>query len=482
MTKNNAPLTSKQVDREYAYWRTRLTYALIFGYASFYLVRQNVAIAAPSMFKEFGFTKAEFGWAFSAFSIIYGLFKFISGAVCDRSSARYFLPIGLFCAAICSLVMGLTDSIMVFGVMYALNACFQSMGWPSVTRSLTQWFSPKQLGTRWGIVNGSHQIGSVLILMGGAWLVTAFNWRYAFIVPSALCMGLAFLFWHLLRDTPQSMGLPSVEEKEGLIKKDEASVEENIPFKEMLFKHILPNKSLWCVCGATFFVYIIRSGFFCWAPTLIQETKGGSLLNAGFKTSSLEVAGLIAGIFAGWASGFMFSGRRGIFSFVLMIGLTISMLIFCLAPDFKPFLSAGMLPAFFPQWLNSSIVAVLDPDTLLWCTVGFFVYGPQTLTGLSGAESGSKKVAAAATGLTGMVGYLGGAIAGVGIGKIADVFGWDGALSFFVACAVLGGVFFLLAEYYSKKQKVEAASEIEVEEEDLSVAKSPQVVEMKSST
>ncbi len=210
---NSYEVTDK-VNRKYAYWRLRLTYSLIIGYAAFYCVRQNFCIAVAS--KKFPFDVEAIGWGFSIFAIIYGTFKFVSGAVCDRSNARYFMPIGLVGAALTSLVAGCTSSAFWIGLMYAVNACFQSMGWPSVSRSLTQWFGPKDLGTRWGIVNASHQIGSIIILMSGAWLIEHYTWRHAFIVPAILCLGVAVWLWDRLRDTPESMGLPSVEEYEGL--------------------------------------------------------------------------------------------------------------------------------------------------------------------------------------------------------------------------------------------------------------------------
>ena len=202
--------SASQVNQRYAYWRLRLTYTLIIGYAAYYTVRQNFTIIRSS--DKCPFSMEAIGWAFSAFSIIYGIFKFITGAVCDRSSSRFFMPIGLGCAALCSLIAGCCSSAVLFGLLYAVSAGFHSMGWPSVSRTLTQWFGPRQIGTRWGIVNSSHQIGAIAILIGGAWLLEHYSWRYLFIVPACICLVLSFWIWERLRDTPESIGLPSLEE------------------------------------------------------------------------------------------------------------------------------------------------------------------------------------------------------------------------------------------------------------------------------
>jgi sugar phosphate permease len=176
------------VNRQYRYWRSRIFYSLFLGYATFYLVRQNFAVAAPEMVKEFGYTKSEIGWIFTLFSIIYGIGKFISGTICDRTNARYFMSIGLIGAALCALCVGFSHSIWFFALFYALNGIFQSMGWPPVARLMTHWYMPQELGMRWGIINASHQFGSTAILIGGSWLLAHFGWRSVFIAPAAIAL------------------------------------------------------------------------------------------------------------------------------------------------------------------------------------------------------------------------------------------------------------------------------------------------------
>ena len=100
--------SASQVNQRYAYWRLRLTYTLIIGYAAYYTVRQNFTIIRSS--EKCPFSMEAIGWAFSAFNIIYGIFKFVTGAICDRSSSRFFMPIGLACAALCSLIAGCCNS------------------------------------------------------------------------------------------------------------------------------------------------------------------------------------------------------------------------------------------------------------------------------------------------------------------------------------------------------------------------------------
>ena len=425
------------INKRYAYWRMRLTYSLIIGYAAFYLVRQNFAIAKAS--DKFPFSAEAIGWGFSVFSIIYGIFKFISGAICDRSNARYFMPVGLACAALTSLIAGFSNSAFLLGLMYAVSACFQSMGWPSVSRSLTQWFGPRDLGTRWGIVNASHQIGSIFILICGAYLIEKYSWRYVFIVPAIVCFVLAIWLWDRLRDTPESLGLPSVEEKEGITLEEQVDVGNDETFRQIFVNHILFNYRLWMVCIANFFVYFVRMGYFFWAPTIIAQTQNSSVVVAGCKTSVLEAGGLVGGIFVGWFTDKFMPTRRGACGAYMMILLGIVISIYWI-------LTSVLQDPYWDHFVTIPVV-----DATFWAVTGFLVYGPQTLGGLAGAEFGSKKAAAAAAGLTGTIGYLGGSCVGIGIPIIAKYWGWNSAYVAFIISSILGGVFFALTLKSPKK-------------------------------
>lgn len=409
------------VDRAYRYWRGRILYALILGYASFYIVRQNLNIAAPEMLQEFGRTKSELGVLFSCNMLVYGLGKFVSGALCDRSNARYFMTFGLLGAALCTLCIGISHSLLVLEILYVASAMFQAMGWPPVSRLMRYWYSPKELGTRWGLVNASHQLGGMTILVGGGWLLETLGWRSVFIIPALVALVLAGILFERLRDTPESLGLPSIEVKEGLIRETWHTTGERITFREILLEHILPNRMLWCACAANFCVYIVRMGFLVWAPTFLREAKGATVIVSGLQSAGFELAGAFGGMVAGWISDKIFDGRRNAAAFYFMAGLIVLLFLFRMVPT------------------NSSML-----NSMFLFLIGFFVCGPQVLVGISGAESVSKRAAAAANGLTGTFGYLGGAFASYEIGRIAENQGWDAVFLFFAVSAVIGSFFFIL--------------------------------------
>src|SRR5919106_1022288 len=116
------------VDREYQRQRTRVFAGIFIGYAGYYLVRNNLALAIPDILRAYPqHSKAELGTALTGLSIAYGLSKFLMGSVSDRSNPRYFLPLGLL------LSCGVMFTTGVFKAIYASLALLISLqvlnGW-----------------------------------------------------------------------------------------------------------------------------------------------------------------------------------------------------------------------------------------------------------------------------------------------------------------------------------------------------------------
>src|SRR6478609_606539 len=88
-----AAVPNETVDREYKRHRRSVYAGIFIGYAAYYLVRNNLALAIPDILKEFPqHSKADLGWALTGLSIAYGTSKFLMGSVSDRSNPKYFRP------------------------------------------------------------------------------------------------------------------------------------------------------------------------------------------------------------------------------------------------------------------------------------------------------------------------------------------------------------------------------------------------------
>lgn len=425
---------SDSCTKVFSYWRFRTMYSIIIGYASFYLIRQNFSLAIPAICSDLNYTKSDIGIVISLGAILYGIGKCFFGVIGDRYSARYIMAIGLFLSAIMNLCLGFSSVIPSFMIFWALNNCFQSMGWPPCAKLLTHWFSPVEIGARWALWNTSQQIGCGTIALLAPFLLVHFGWRYIFFVPGIMAILLSAFLFNRLRDTPESLKLPSVEKMTGLAsaaestKKWDDSNEPKLTYLETL-KMALSNKLVWYVGFANFFVYICRMTFFYWGPTFLLESKGSSLTGAGLQMAMFDVAGMFGGMCAGYVSDKIFKGRRGPVATINMILLS------CVV--------CGLW--FAPR--NSDMI-----HALCMIIIGFLVTGPQILVGVAAADFASKKAAATASGFTGTLGYAGTALSGVGIGFIADHYGWNSVFMATVFAGICSAIFFAMT--WNERSKV----------------------------
>ena len=408
-----------EVRRTYRFWRIRMMYSMLIGYAGFYLVRKNFSMAMPVFLEELDVSRTDLGLILSAFSIVYGVGKFANGMLADRANPRFFMAIGLAGAAAMNLCFGFSSALWTFGLFWLANAWFQSMGWPPCARLLTHWYSASERGTMWGLWNASHQIGGAAILVLAGTLITHLGWRAAFIVPAVVTLVLTAFLVNRLRDTPRSLGLPPVESYRG--ERVDPHEAEQEPFFRILRRQVLNNPAIWVLCLANFFIYVVRIGILDWAPTYLVEAKNSQLEAAGWQVAGFEIAGIFGALAAGWFSDRLFSGRRGPVAVIWLALLAGGLFGLWRIPPGNP-------------WLDAALLMV----------VGFLVYGPQMLVGVAAADFASKKAVATATGLTGTFGYLGSGLCGVGTGVIVDRWGWDGAFVFFITSAVIATALFAL--------------------------------------
>lgn len=412
----------------YNKWRLRVLISIIFGYGAYYLCRQNFSMIMPAFMEEFGYTKTQLGWVITFASIVYGIGKFTNGYISDQSNARYFMVIGLVCSAIVTFTMGFSESLWFLGVFYIINNWFQSMGWPPAAKMLTHWFAPKELGTKWAYGAASHQIGGAVALIFSGYLIANFGWRYAFFIPSIISIIAAIILFNRLRESPKKLGFPPVEAYKGDEGFQEDTIEDYLSGME-IFRRVFVNRNIWYICFANMCLYVVRLGIIFWIPLFLKEYKNISLTNAGWQLAAYEITGLFGGIAAGFISDKFFKGERGLVGAIFMTCLAMSLWVFWKIP-----------------------VGYTYTSTLVIILVGFFVYGPQVLVGVASADFSSKKAIGTANGLTGTMGYIGSALAGICVGSLTEHWGWHAAFIFFISASLLGAFFFLLTKNgtYSK--------------------------------
>lgn len=401
----------------YSYWRIRILYSMFIGYALYYFTRKSFVFAQPGIIENLHFTKGQLGYISSIFAISYGLSKFFSGILSDRSNPRYFMAFGLFMTGVVNIFFGLSSSFFTFAIFWGINGWFQGFGWPPCARFLTHWYSQSERGSWWSTWNVSHNVGAFLIpwIVGGA--LQYLDWRYAMYIPGVVCiLGSLFLI-NRLRDTPQSLGLPPIEKYRNDwvgASKEEVANEHELSTKEILVDHVLKNPYIWLLGVSYFFVYIVRTGINDWSAIYLIEEKAYSMLGANGTVSLFEVGGLIGSLAAGWSSDYIFKAMRGPVNVIFSVFVLLSVLLFWYAPSEIPY-------------VNSISMFLL----------GFAIFGPQMLIGVHAAELAHKKAAATSTGFIGLMAYIGAASAGGPLGTIIESYGWNSFFISMAACSII---------------------------------------------
>ena len=427
-----------EIKAKYKYWRIRVFYSMYIGYALFYFTRKSFTFAMPALINDLGFDKADVGFLGSLLAITYGLSKFLSGMISDKSSLRYFMGMGLILTGVFNIFFGLSSSIILFALFLGLNGLFQGWGSPPCAKLLTYWYSQTERGRWWGLWNTSHNIGGAIIPLLCAFAIQAFGWRYAMYLPGVIAIVVGLFIINRLRDNPKRVGLPPIEKFRNDYPdekaKEDVDKEKNLSPRQILVEHVLKNKFIWVLAVSYFFVYIIRTAINDWIQLYLMEDKGYTLMLAGSCVFWFEIGGIFGSLAAGYLSDTVFKGRRG---------------------PVNVLFSVGIIATLFALWFVPSASLILVSTVMFF--FGFLIFGPQMLIGMAAAELADKEAAGTATGFAGLFAYTGAACAGWPVGRITQDFGWPGFFLLLSICACVAVL--LLLPLWSKRARPKLAAQ-----------------------
>lgn len=468
----------KATGKSFKYWQWRTIIVLMISYAIYYFVRKNFSIAMPGLTAEYGISNTSFGIIIAIGSLIYGFSRFINGFIVEKVSTKAFMALGLVLCALANFLFGfgvdlsylitgvhngpqfVNMLILVMGVTIVLNQYFQGFGFPPCARMLPMWIAPGELATKMSIWNTSHSIGAFCALVfcgmlmtnmgadmsGDSSVVAAIGanlassikgwenldaaeqtsrilsyaghygaWRWCFFIPAMVALGGAVICFLGLRDSPQSIGLP---EPEGTHTGKSEMKDQKAAHKAFMSHMVFRNKWVWFYAVANVCVYVLRMGVLDWGPKFLTEDRGMNINGAAWSVALFELSAVVGTVFFGWLTDKLFKGKAHRTCFVCMVGAAIFLAIFALAK----------LPV-----VVSIIVLALG---------GFCIYGPQALVGVGIANQCTKEASATGNGLNGLFGYIGSSLSAIGVGLIADNFGWRWVFIAFICVGVLGAVVF----------------------------------------
>ena len=418
-------LPDAEVRRLYPRYRWQIMEATFLGYAAFYLVRNNLSVVAKDMEGALHYQHSDIGSLLAMTAISYGIGKFVMGAVSDRSNPRTFMAFGLLATAILNFAFGSVASFPVHLALWSLNGFVQGMGWPPCGRSMGHWFSERERGLTFSIWNTAHNVGGGIAGYLAGWAASYWGgWQYAFFVPGVLATIGALYLLVRMRDRPQSVGLPPIEEyKQDYPANygDQEEPERDRSMRELLINDVLTNKWIWLLAIANFFAYITRYSMLDWGPMYLREMKGATLIMGGGSVTAIEFGGIIPTILFGWFSD-LAGGRRGMVA------------VLSLAPILAAFTTILFIPAEY-LWL----------DMAMFFVIGMFIYPVINFIVIIALDLTGKKAIGTAAGFIGLFGNLGRTAEGKCFGWMLDRFGamwgeaiaWELVIGAILACTLV---------------------------------------------
>lgn len=352
------------------------------GYGLAYTCRLALGVVKKPLIDAGIFTPSQLGLIGSAFFYTYAIGKLGNGFLSDHVSPRKFLAAGILLSALCNIGMGFSTLLWVSVLLWGVNGWFQSSGGPASVVSMTHWFSNRERGFYYGVWSTSHALGEGLTFLVTGALVGALGWRAGFWGPGLLCLGVVAGCLWLMKDRPQTVGLPSVASWKG-------EPPPPPPTASLLSTQlsIFAIPAVWVLALSSALMYVTRYAINSWGVLYLQEARGFSLAEATGILTINTIGGMLGAVAFGFISDKIFGARRPPANLLFGLCEVAGLLIIFFGPTNTPMLCFGM--ALFGLGLTGLVTSV---------------------GGLFATDICPKRVAGAALGMVGVFSYIGAAI------------------------------------------------------------------------
>ena len=297
--------------------RNRTFWGVTVAYSLYYVCRMSLSVVKQPLIDEGVLTAGQLGVIGSALLFVYAVGKFLNGFIADYCNIRRFMFTGLAVSAAINLLMGILGIVngytaiplsvifILFAVMWGLNGWMQSMGSPPGVISLSRWFPQSRRGTFYSIFSASPYLGEFISFILTGLIVGAFGWQWGFVVAAAAGGAGALLILLTVSDTPESQGLPSIQQLSG----EDVKPADKMPTRE-LQKMIFRHPGIWVIALSSAFIYITKYAIAGWGVLFLQKERAFSLEQATQIIAFSAVFGVLGTVLAGWLSDRVFRSDR----------------------------------------------------------------------------------------------------------------------------------------------------------------------------
>ena len=263
-----------------------------------YLDRATLAVANEYIRADLDLSLGQMGLLLSAFSWSYALCQLPVGALVDKIGPRWLLGMGLVLWSLAQAAGGLVSTFGWFVLARIVLGIGEAPQFPAAARVVSNWFPLRARGTPTGIYNSASPLGVALAPICLTPLIMATSWHWAFFVTGALGLVAAVVWVALYRD-PVREQLSDAERAyldEG--QSTEPAPKTSFASWRALFRH----RATWGMLLGFFGSVYLNWVYLTWLPGYLRTERHMDLAQAGLAASIPFLCGFAGALVAGWAS------------------------------------------------------------------------------------------------------------------------------------------------------------------------------------
>jgi ACS family glucarate transporter-like MFS transporter len=261
-----------------------------------YIDRIALSVAAKPIVAEFGFSPVQMGYLFSGFLWTYVVCLVPLGLMVERIGAKNMVGGGI---AIWSTATALTVAtggfVSILLARLAMGAS-EATTFPACGRVIREWFPERERGFVTTLFNGGSSAGPAIGAILTAALVTAFDWRTAFVVLGAIGFVWLAAWWTWYGSPEQVDWLSKVEQAKILSERNGEGANTSQAPQPSSLGYLLSQRSVWGLVVTQACLVYTAYLFLTWLPTYLQSTRELSTMNTGYFTAVPYLVSVIFGV------------------------------------------------------------------------------------------------------------------------------------------------------------------------------------------
>jgi sugar phosphate permease len=263
-----------------------------------YLDRATLAVANEYIRADLGLTLGQMGVLLSAFSWSYAICQLPVGALVDRVGPRWLLGAGLVVWSLAQAAGGLVSTFGWFLVVRIALGIGEAPQFPAAARVVSNWFPARSRGTPTGIFNSASPLGVALAPLCLPPLIEATSWHWAFFVTGALGIVAAVVWIAVYRDPVRSQLDAAEREYLEIDAAAQPAPGGGFAAWRALFRHRTTWGMMLGFSGSVYLNWV----FLTWLPGYLRTERHMELAQAGIAASIPFLCGFAGALVAGWAS------------------------------------------------------------------------------------------------------------------------------------------------------------------------------------